>query len=83
MVDEKWAEITDDINSLGEDRCKFSADQVQKWIDMKSKSSNVRTEMGIYRDNLSAIVIDDNLSPIIVVAHNIFNLLITDIAFVI
>ena len=39
--------------------------------------------MGIHRDNLSAIVIDDNLLPIIVIAQNIFDLLITDISFVI
>ena len=39
--------------------------------------------MGVYRDNLSAIVISDNLLPIIVIAENIFNLSITDIAFVI
>ena len=38
--------------------------------------------MGIYRDNLSAIVIGDNLSPIIVIARNNSDLLITDIAFV-
>ena len=37
--------------------------------------------MGIYRDNLSAIVIGDNLSPIIVIAQNMFDLSITDIAF--
>ena len=41
------------------------------------------TEMGIYRDNLSAIVIGDNLLPIIAIAQNSFNLSITDIAFVI
>ena len=40
-------------------------------------------EMGIYRDNLSAIVIGDNLLPIIVIAQNSFDLSITDIAFVI
>ena len=39
--------------------------------------------MGIYRDNLSAIVIGDNLLPIIVIVQNIFDLLITDIAFAI
>ena len=38
--------------------------------------------MGIYRDDLSAIVIGDNLLPIIVIARNNFDLLITDIAFV-
>ena len=40
-------------------------------------------EMGIYRDNLSAIVIGDNLLPIIVIAQHSFDLLITDIAFAI
>ena len=40
-------------------------------------------EMGIYRDNLSVIVIGDNLLPIIVVAQNMIDLSITDIAFVI
>ena len=30
--------------------------------------------MGIYRDNLSAIVISDNLLPIIVIAQNSFDL---------
>ena len=39
-------------------------------------------EMGIYRDNLSPIVIGDNLSPIIVISQNKFDLSITDIAFV-
>ena len=38
--------------------------------------------MGIYRDNLSAIVIGDNLLPIIVIAQNSFDLSITDIDFV-
>ena len=38
--------------------------------------------MGIYRDNLSAIVTGDNLLPIIVIAQNSFDLSITDIAFV-
>ena len=37
--------------------------------------------MGIYRDNLSAIVIGDNLLPIMVIAQNMFDLSITDIAF--
>ena len=41
------------------------------------------TEIGIYRDNLSAIVIGDNFLPIIVIAQNSFELSITDIAFVI
>ena len=40
-------------------------------------------EMGIYRDNLSATVNGNNLLPIIVIAQNSFDLLITDIAFVI
>ena len=40
-------------------------------------------EMGIYSDNLSAIVIGDNFLPIIVIAQNGLDLSITDIAFVI
>ena len=39
--------------------------------------------MGIYWDNLSAIVIDNNLLPIFVIAQNSFNLSINDIAFVV
>ena len=39
--------------------------------------------MGVYRDNLSAIVIDDNLFSIIVITQTSFDLSITDIAFVI
>ena len=39
--------------------------------------------MGIYRDNLSAIVIGDNFLPIIVTAQISFDLLMIDIAFVI
>ena len=39
--------------------------------------------MGIYRDNFSAIVIGDNLLPIIVIAQTSLDLSITDIAFVI
>ena len=38
--------------------------------------------MGIYRDNLSAIIIGDNFLPIIVIAQNNLDLSITDIAFV-
>ena len=38
-------------------------------------------EMGIYCDNLSAIVIDDNFLPIIVIAQNSLDLSITNIAF--
>ena len=41
------------------------------------------SEMGIYRDNLLAIVIGDNFLPIIVIAQNCLDLSITDIAFVI
>ena len=37
--------------------------------------------MGIYRDNLLAIVINDNFLRIIVIAQNSFDLSITDIAF--
>ena len=40
-------------------------------------------EMGIYQDNLSAIVIRDNLLPIIVIGQKSFNLMITNIAFAI
>ena len=40
-------------------------------------------EMGIYRDNLSAIVIGDNFLWIIVIAQNSLDLSITVIAFVI
>ena len=40
-------------------------------------------EMGIYRGNLLAIVICDNLLPITVIAQNRFDLSITDTAFVI
>ena len=39
-------------------------------------------EMGIYRDNLSAIVIGDNFLSIIVIAQNSLDLSITVIAFV-
>ena len=39
--------------------------------------------MDIYRENLSAIVICDNLLPIIVITQNSFDLSITNIAFVI
>ena len=39
--------------------------------------------MGIYRANLPAIVIGDNLLPIIVIAQKSFDLSITNIAFVI
>ena len=38
--------------------------------------------MGIYLDNLSAIVIDNNLLLIIVIAQNSFDVSITNIAFV-
>ena len=40
------------------------------------------SEMGIYRDNLSAIVIGDNFLSIIVIAQNSLDLSITVIAFV-
>ena len=43
--------------------------------------AEVWAEMGIYRDNSSAIVIGDNLLPIIVIAQNSLDLSITDIAF--
>ena len=41
------------------------------------------SDMGIYRDNLSAIVIGDNSLSIIVIDQNSLNLSITVIAFVI
>ena len=44
---------------------------------------NIHPEMGIYRDNSSAIVIGDNFLPIIVIAQNSLDLSITDIAFAI
>ena len=47
-----------------------------------STEQRVQAEMGIYRDNLSAIVIGDIILPIIVIAQNNFDSLITDIAFV-
>ena len=50
---------------------------------MEHLSSLLYSEMGIYRDNLSAIVIGDNLLLIIVIAQNSFDLSITDIAFAI
>ena len=40
-------------------------------------------EIDIYRDKLSAIVIGNNLLPLIVIAQTSFDLSITDIAFVI
>ena len=45
--------------------------------------TSVYSEMSIYRDNLSAIVIADKLLSIIVIAQNSFDLPITDIVFVI
>ena len=35
---------------------------------------NRQAEMGIYRDNLSAIAVGDNLLPIVVIAQNSFDL---------
>ena len=43
----------------------------------------LHSEMGIYRDNLSAIIIGDNFLSIIVIAQNNLDLSITVIAFVI
>ena len=40
-------------------------------------------KMGIYQNNLTAIVIGDNVLPIIVIAQNIVHLSTTDIAFII
>ena len=45
--------------------------------------SSLQSEMGIYRDNLSAIVIGGNFLSIIVIAKNSLDLSITVIAFVI
>ena len=42
-----------------------------------------QAKMSIYQDNLSAIVIDDNLLPLIFIAKNSLDLSITDIAFII
>ena len=50
--------------------------------NMFNKNKVQHTKMGIYRDNLSAIVICDNLLPIVVIAQNRFDLSITDTAFV-
>ena len=47
------------------------------------KITQLLSEMGIYRDNLSAIVIGDNFLPIIVIAQNSVGLSINDIAFAI
>ena len=43
----------------------------------------MHSEMGIYRDNLLAIVIGYNFTPIIVITQNSLDLSITNIAFVI
>ena len=50
---------------------------------MDERSPWVGAEMGIYRDNLSAIVIGDNFLSIIVIAQNSLDLSITVIVFVI
>ena len=47
------------------------------------RGTGLLAEMGIYRDNLSAIVIGDNFLSIIVIAQNSLDLSITVIAFVI
>ena len=49
-----------------------------KWVRCRLQS-----EKGIYRDNLSAIVIGDNFLSIIVIAQNSLDLSITVIAFAI
>ena len=46
-------------------------------------ATGIVAEMGIYRDNLSAIIIGDNFLSIIVIAQNSLDLSITVIAFVI
>ena len=48
-----------------------------------AQSGVVLSEMGIYRENLSAIAIGDNSLPIIVIAQSILILSITNIAVVI
>ena len=50
--------------------------------ETRLETSSSESEMGIYRDNLSAIVINDTFLPIIVIAQNSLDLPITDIAFV-
>ena len=53
---------------------------------MKSKKivfTSAEAKMGIYRDDLSAIVIGDNFLPIILIAQISFDLSITGITFVI
>ena len=65
--------------------CEYE-DQISQQTGMRSRSSMCvvfNTEMGIYRDNLSAIVIGDNFLSIIVIAQNSLDLSITVIAFVI
>ena len=53
-----------------------------KFVSSVLLYGELSSEMGICRDSLSAIVIGDNLLPIIVIAQNSFDLSITDIAFV-
>ena len=52
-------------------------------VSISTNTGLVLPEMGIYRYNLLAIVIGDNLLPIIVIAQNKFDLSIADIVFVI
>ena len=58
-------------------------DRVGLATELIGRHNATQAEMGIYRDNLSAIVIGDNFLPIIVIAQDSFDLSITDIAFVI
>ena len=57
--------------------------KILKTLTKINVAGKFQPEMGIYRDNLSAIVIGDNFLPIIVIAQNSLDLSITDIAFVI
>ena len=52
-------------------------------LKQRLQSVLVYSEMGIYRDNLSAVIIGDNFLSIIVIAQNSLDLSITVIAFVI
>ena len=58
------------------------SDVIARFCENRIKCS-LQPEMGIYRDNLSAIVIGNNFLPIIVIAQNCLDLSITDIAFVV
>ena len=63
----------------------FSGRVNLKQIEEKTTLGDTGAEMGIYWNNLSAIVIGDNLLPIIAITQSSFDFSITDrpIAFVI